>query len=125
MAREIFVDYDGTISLDHFPKPQITPPNSSCIETINGLYDAGFKIVIYSCRANPEIQLYDPTGQNRDRETLSQEATQEMIEYLNKHGIKYHEIRRDKPLYTYLIDDRAGFDGKDWDGVLKNILKRL
>lgn len=113
-ANSVWWDFDGTISPDHYPNKLLSPPNPGLVEYIKSLYNRGINIVIYSCRANPNIV-------NMDNCTI---ATAEMIEYLTKYDIPYHTIYVGKPLYGYLVDDRAGFDG-NLDVVKRNIEQRI
>lgn len=89
--KEVFIDFDGTISPEHgFNKE----PEADVIDTINELYDSGeCTIVIYSCRANPEI--CDPSD------------VAKMEQYLSLHGIKYHRVEPNKPHFHVIIDDRS------------------
>lgn len=85
----ILIDFDKTISPIHgFEEP----PNPEAIELINRFKEK-YKIVIYSCRANPDVCT--------EAEYLC------LLEYLNVHNIYYDEIARDKPLFVAIIDDRA------------------
>lgn len=86
---EIFIDFDGTITQEH----GFTDPRPDAIDVINRLYDAGHIIVIYSCRANPQI--------------CPPEDVDKMKRYLSSHGIKYSRIEPNKPVFSLLIDDRA------------------
>jgi predicted mannosyl-3-phosphoglycerate phosphatase (HAD superfamily) len=103
--REIFIDFDGTITNFHgFDRD----PAENAVETINKLYDAGFGIVIYSCRSNPEI--------------CSHEEHLKMVNYLTRNGIKFHRIEFDKPYYTLIIDDKAINPNIGWDNIGKFLL---
>ena len=89
--KEVFIDFDGTITSSHGFNH---PPKEGAVEAINTLYDSEeCFIVIYSCRANP--QVCDPTD------------VLKMKRYLDQHGIKYHGIEPGKPHFTYIIDDRS------------------
>lgn len=101
MSKEMFIDFDGTISPNHYPHPLIEPPFKGVKETLAALQANGHKIVIFSCRANKDLFGY----------TKSERSTNEMIDYLQKWSIPYDEVYYGKPLYEYLVDDRAGFDG--------------
>ena len=89
--QSVYIDFDGTITPVHGfsedPKPEV-------INTINEWYDSGeIEVVIYSCRANPEV--CDP------------DDVQKMVKYLRQNGIRYHRIEPNKPHFRWLVDDRA------------------
>lgn len=104
--REIFIDFDGTITQFHGFEH---PPQENAVETINHLYDAGFGIVIYSCRSNTEV--CDPIDHKK------------MVLYLEKYGIKFHRIQIGKPYYTLIIDDKALNPSIGWDNIGKFLLE--
>ena len=87
----VFIDCDNTITPVHgFSEP----PSKETIDSINKLYDSGrYEIIIYSCRANPEI--CDPSD------------VKKMTTYLIQNGIRFHKIEPNKPLFDYIIDDRS------------------
>lgn len=86
----IFIDFDKTIT-DEYGFDQ--EPNKEAKNAINKLFDSGHKIVIFSCRSNPYV--CDPLDEKK------------MINYLQKHDVKFHEIVKNKPLFDMLIDDRS------------------
>lgn len=89
--RKVYIDCDSTITPVHgFSEP----PEKTTIDSINSLYDSGqYEIVIYSCRANPNI--CDPSD------------VKKMTTYLTQNGIRFHRVEPNKPLFDYLIDDRT------------------
>lgn len=99
---QVFIDFDGTISPCHWPKPLVEPPHPDCKRSIDRWIEQGFEIVLWTCRANKEL-----FGDTND------DVLNEAIDYLKKHEIKFHHIVTTKPDYHALIDDRAGFNG-DW-----------
>ncbi|MBW2637896.1 MAG: hydrolase [Deltaproteobacteria bacterium] len=109
------IDFDGVI------KPTIEnnkydPPTAECIETLKALKAAGWKLVLWTCRAGRNLKA----------------ATN----YLKKHGLLHlfdainnnvHPIRyktSQKVIATVYIDDRVigGFPG--WNVVRKELLQR-
>jgi len=107
---EIYIDFDGTISPAHYPDKPTVPPFPNCVDTIKQFKQMGHTIIIYSCRANPDLFS----------KGKSFEATQEMVDYLNKWSIPYDRIDSGKPLYSILICDRA-ISAKDgnWNRIFK------
>jgi len=107
---EIYIDFDGTISPAHYPDKPVVPPFQNCVETIKKFKQMGHTIVIYSCRANQDLFS----------KIKSIEATQEMVDYLNRWSIPFDRIEYGKPLYSLLICDRA-ISSKDgnWERILE------
>lgn len=71
----IAIDFDGTIVEDRYP--EIGKLIDGAREVINRLYDEGYEIIIWSCRAR--------VGKAR------------AIEFLAKNGIKYHRFNESSP----------------------------
>ena len=105
----IFIDFDGTITpVD--THGFLDAPEAETVRIINELYDSGFhEIVIYSCRGN--IEICDPSD------------VEKMERYLKLHGVKYHRVQEGKPLYDYIIDDRAfNPSATPWEEIRDTIL---
>lgn len=90
--RVIYVDIDETICTT--PKSRDyndALPIVKNIKKINKLYDEGNTIVYWTSRGSrKQIDWYDLT------------YTQ-----LNEWGVKFHELRVDKPYYDLFIDDKT------------------
>lgn len=104
LSKIIYIDFDNTICPFG---DETNPPSKDCIRLIQEWYNAGHQIVIYSCRANPYV---------------SNLGTFDMIKYLLRYNIPYHEIAKDKPYFNVIIDDRAlgvPMNGKnvDWSRI--------
>lgn len=88
----IYVDIDETIC--HTPNnPRVyenASPIKENIEKINNLYDQGYTIVFWTARGSR-------TGTNWFDFTKKQ---------LDSWGVKFHELRVDKPYYDLFIDDK-------------------
>ncbi len=88
----IYVDIDETIC--HTPNnPRVyenASPIKENIEKINNLYDQGNTIVYWTARGSR-------TGTNWFDLTKKQ---------LDSWGVKFHELRVDKPYYDFFIDDK-------------------
>lgn len=99
--RVYLVDIDGTITKqdvkneDSHLYPDVTPFEGSK-EELNKLYDEGNKIVFFTAR------------QGKDKDVT--------IEWLNKHGFKFHDIIMDKPrIYGY--DEYVWIDNHPTRGI--------
>ena len=108
------IDFDGTICENKFP--EIGEPKEKAVEVIQALDRAGFKIVIHTCRANPEI-----AGKKACNKYIK-----EMEDWLKEKKIPYDEVWRGvgKPLVHLFVDDNAlPFLG--WSVTLEGILKMM
>jgi hydroxymethylpyrimidine pyrophosphatase-like HAD family hydrolase len=107
----IFIDFDGTIVEHDFP--EIGKPLDGAFDTMLSLKEAGYKLVLWTCREDQPERAY-----------LS-----EAVEFCNKNGIEFDSVNdtllwdefrkgelKRKPYYDYCIDDRnlGGFLGWDW-----------
>ena len=83
--------YQGNISLDGKKDYAEAIPDYNNIEKINKLFDQGNYIVYWTARGSrSKIDWYDFT------------KTQ-----LNSWGVKYNEIKCDKPYYDVFVEDRS------------------
>jgi hypothetical protein len=103
---EIYIDFDKTISPIHGfdvpPKPEVKIALDKLATK--------FKIVIFSCRLNPDI--------------CNKSEASAVIEYLNRYEIPFHETYHRKPLYFAIIDDRAFNPLKDsWEDITNQLMK--
>jgi hypothetical protein len=110
-AKVVAVDFDGVINsyISGWNGPTETdPPVLSASESLKTLYNRGYKVIIFSTRAN------------------TQEGIDTIREYLRKHTENNEladtiEVTDQKPIADMYIDDRAiPFNG-DWKETLKRI----
>ena len=91
--RIVFVDIDETIC--HTPNNprdySLSIPRVYMIEKINALYDKGDRIVYWTARGG---------NSGKDWSELTKRQ-------LDEWGVKYHELRMDKPSYDVFDDDKA------------------
>lgn len=110
MSRKpaILIDFDKTISPIHGFN---LPPTEETVAAIKTLHEK-YYIAIYSCRGNNEI--------------CDEADYLEMITYLNQYHIPYDEIRRDKPLFAAIIDDRA-FNPiiTPWNDIVNQLMDKM
>jgi histidinol phosphatase-like enzyme len=90
--RVIYVDIDETIcSTPNSRNYSDAQPIKENIEKINRLYDDGNTIVYWTSRGSrKQINWYNLT-----------------YNQLNMWGVKFHELRVDKPYYDLFIDDKT------------------
>ena len=90
--KVIYVDIDETICMT--PKTREykdATPIKENIKKINKLYDEGNTIVYWTSRGSrKQIDWFDLT-----------------YKQLNEWGVKFNELRVDKPYYDLLIDDKT------------------
>ena len=88
----IFFDVDGTICTQKYKDTyEQAKPIAKNIKKVNSLYDKGIKIIIWTARGTT-------TGINWKELTEKQ---------LKEWGVKYHELRMNKPYYDMFICDKA------------------
>lgn len=107
--KNIVVDFDNTL-LD-FRFPFIGEPIDGSVEAINALTDMGYKIIVYSCRNNPNLfSSVESMKQNlKDTEKA-----------LKQYGFKEFTVDKGdtgKPYALYYIDD-SGIEFDRWYTVL-------
>ena len=90
--RIIYVDIDETICLSpESRKYEDAQPIIENINKINRLYDKGNTIVYWTSRGSrKQIDWFDLT-----------------YKQLNEWGVKFNELRVDKPYYDLFIDDKT------------------
>jgi hypothetical protein len=90
--KVIYVDVDETICITpESRKYEDAVPIQSNIEKINKLYSEGNTIVYWTARGSrKQKNWYDLTKSQ-----------------LDLWGVKYHELRVDKPYYDLFIDDKT------------------
>jgi len=92
-----YVDIDGVICTDARGKYEEVTPIFENINKINGLYDDGNEIILWTARG-----------------TVTKIDWRELTEkQLKEWGVKYHELKFGKPFYDLFIDDKAT-NTMDW-----------
>ena len=72
-------------------------PDVEMVDMINSLYEQGHHISIYTARGMKSV------GPGR----IAAEIVPSLVKNLEKIGLKYHELMTHKPLYDWIIDDKA------------------
>jgi len=115
--QTIVVDFDKTIAEDLYPS--IGRPMPGAKRALQRLRDAGYKVVIYSCRLTEDPGK--PSGEPQRQKAL-------MEEWLGKNGIPFDSVddgREGKPHAAHFVDDKAlhyGGQEGDWDAICNYIL---
>jgi len=86
-----FVDIDGTICNNTFGAYEEAVPIGENIKKINDLYSEGNTVVYWTARGTQ-------TGKDWRELTLSQ---------FKEWGVKFHDLRLQKPHYDLFIDDKS------------------
>ena len=101
---QIIIDMDGTICSEEKTYSRcLATPKVHAVETINALYSAGHTIIIYSARTWVEYEM--------------------TVDWLQKNGVKYHQLFMGKPIGDIWIDDRALQFKDNWDEIATKLIK--
>jgi hypothetical protein len=95
---DIYVDVDNTICHTSGTDYPNAKPITENIERFNKLFDEGNRIVYWTARGMK-------SGINWRELTEKQ---------FKEWGVKYHELRLDKPSFDVFIDDRV-INSRDWE----------
>ena len=110
----VAVDFDGTIVEHRYPSIGDLIPGS--IDYLKKLKDAGIKLVLWTCRAEEDLN--------------------QAVEFCRSHGIEFDAVNKDisniglsgaispKIYADFYIDDRAMLYPVDWDIIGAAILER-
>lgn len=96
--KRIILDFDDTLAFHQNRDWANSAPNTKLIEKTNALYDQGWQIDIFTARGSISCAT---------RKEAEEKYKAGMVEWLEKHGVKYHSISFDKPLAAYYIDDKG------------------
>lgn len=116
--KVLIIDFDGTIATDKYP--DIGRPLPGVKEAMQRLKDAGFEIVIYTCRL---------TKNDGRPDAEIAEQKKKIAGWLEENGVKYDRIedgRDGKPHAKFYVDNKALHYGgdDDWDSISKYIISR-
>lgn len=97
--RRLIVDYDDTISITTTRDWTNAEPIWPVINKVNTLYDKGWEVWIVTARGQLSCK--------GDWEAADKKYREGITKWLNKYGVKFHELRFEKYLASYYIDDKA------------------
>lgn len=105
----IFKMWDG-----EFHPARVGSTSVGCLKTLEWIRKRGHRVVIFSCRTNPELNGYNRWGYDLvDLVVL-------LREHLIVQQIPYDSIAVFKPFADWYWDDKANF--KDWESVKRQII---
>ena len=97
--KRIIVDYDDTISSTTTRDWKNAEPIWSVINKVNTLFDKGWEVWIVTARGQLSCK--------GDWKKADAKYRVGITAWLEKHGVKYHELKFEKYLASYYIDDKG------------------
>jgi predicted HAD superfamily phosphohydrolase YqeG len=114
-VKTIVLDFDGTIMPHVWPK--FAPPFSGVKDAIARMRQAGYKVMVHTCRT---ASYWEMMGNHQI--PRMDEAIEQVRNYLKEYGIVVDGIwTADKPVATYYVDDRAIQFKGDWNDVCQQM----
>ena len=114
--KTICFDIDNVICrTDKKKNYKLSKPIKKNILTINKLYDANYKIVIYTARYMGRCK--------GDLKQVEKKIKPLTLRQLKNWGVKYDKIYFGKPSFDLFIDDKSIFFNKNWPKEIKKIFK--
>ncbi len=112
----LLVDIDGILCGQIEGDYKNAIPNEKAIETVNRLYDEGYRIILYTARFMGRAK-----GSARIAREIGYEFTRKQLEGW---GVKFHELKMGKPASDVIIDDRALFFEPNWDRIYAEVKRK-
>lgn len=117
MAREkigrrpkIVVDFDGTITDDVFP--DMGNPKEGVIEALQRLNEAGFEIIIHSCRTGTYF-----------KDMLNEDQFERIEDFMQYYNMPFDRIwTPDKPIASAYVDDKAIRYQNNWKDIADGLI---
>jgi capsule biosynthesis phosphatase len=97
--KTIVCDFDDTIATTITRDWSTAIPHLNVINKINSLYDKGWQIIIVTARGQLSCKGDWKKADKKYRKIIE--------EWLANHSVKYHELKFEKYLASYYIDDKA------------------
>jgi capsule biosynthesis phosphatase len=116
--KKIVVDCDGVIADKNCGGDYSKAgPLRHGIDQVNKLYDAGYEIILYTARYGER--------KHGNLNLMYEAGYGEWVDWLEKHGVKYHHAYMGKPAGVLYIDDKAarvrGNDKEGWSEVWEEV----
>ncbi|VVC02137.1 Uncharacterised protein [uncultured archaeon] len=115
--KTVCFDLDGVVCSQTGGDYGSASPNKDAISLINGLYEKGNRVVIYTSRFMGR--------NNSDVIKTHKEGYDFTVKQLKSWGVKFHELSMGKPRYDLVVDDKALFYREDWAEIKKELGRRL
>lgn len=97
--KTISVDFDDTLCSTQTRDWENAEPMWPVINKVNSLYDKGWQILIITARGQLSCEGNTVKADQKYRKIIE--------DWLHKHGVKYHELRFEKYLASYYVDDKS------------------
>jgi len=96
--KRIVLDLDDTLCYPVNRDFENAAPNTKLISKVNKLFDEGWGIDIFTARGSISCA---------SREEAKEKYYDQIVSWLNRHGVKYHKLSFEKPLAAYYVDDKG------------------
>ncbi|UQS93659.1 hypothetical protein AC4_079 [Acinetobacter phage AC4] len=97
-AKHFCIDIDNTITVWNDNRDyENFVPDQQMVDTINSLYEQGHTITLFTARGMKSV----------GPELIDSIILPPLIKNLKKIGLKYHHLITHKPVYDWIIDDKA------------------
>ncbi len=111
--KKIVIDFDGTIADDVFP--DVGNPQEGVVEALNTLKEAGFEIIIHSCRTGSYF-----------KDALDEDQFERIEDFMNYYNMPFDRIWvPDKPIASAYIDDKAIRYRNNWKDIAGKLVEQL
>jgi len=97
--KTISVDFDDTICVTTTRDWENAEPVWDVINKVNSLYDLGWQVLIITARGQLSCEGNTEKADKKYRTIIEG--------WLKKHAVKYHELKFEKYLASYYIDDKS------------------
>ncbi|WBF78604.1 HAD-like protein [Acinetobacter phage vB_AbaM_DLP1] len=112
-AKHFCFDIDNTITIWNDDRDyENFEPDLEMVEMINSLYDQGHHITLFTARGMTSV----------GSDAISRVIIPPLVKNLEKIKLKYHHLITHKPVYDWIIDDKAMNPREFKDAFLKNEL---
>jgi capsule biosynthesis phosphatase len=97
--QTLICDFDDTICITTTRDWENARPHWGIINKINNFYEKGWQIIIVTARGQLSC--------NGDTEKADKKYRKTIEDWLKKHSVKYHDLKFEKYLGSYYLDDKA------------------
>ena len=112
-SKHVVIDIDGVICQSHHGDYANADPLKYGVSQVNKLVEQGYYVILFTARYGDRELGCLPRQYQR--------GFKELVDWLEKQGVMYHEVRLGKPPAILYIDDKAarvtGDDHAGWEQV--------